>query len=123
MTRIVYAAESWALLALGVLHIVATPTRFDTLSSGALWFLSGGVLIVLVATLNLLNRTYGAGALGLRRVCLAANVVNLVLAIVGGVVGGARFAQWVIVLAITVPLTALSSMPRAFRVAGPAGAA
>jgi hypothetical protein len=121
MTRVVYAVESWALFAFGVLHSAATPSRYSAVSSGALWFFSGGVLIMLVATLNLLNRTYGAGAPGLRRVCVAANVVNLGLAVVGGVVGHARLVEWVIVLAIVVPLTILSALPRASRVKGSPG--
>lgn len=100
-----------------------TASRFDRLTSGALWFFSAGVLIALVATLNLLNRTYGGGAPGLRRVCVAANVINLGLAIAGGAVGDARFTQWVIVLAIVVPLTVLSAMPRVSRVDERAGAA
>jgi len=111
MTGILYAVASWALFALGVLHMAATPSRFDAVSSGALWFFSGGVLIVLVATLNLLNRTYGAAAPGLRRVCVAANIVNLGLAVVGGVVGHAGVVEWVVVLAIVVPLTVLSALP------------
>ena len=123
MTRILYAVESWALLALGALHMAGSASRFDAVTSGALWFFSAGVLIVLVAALNLLNRTYGAGAPGLRRVCVAANVVNLGLALAGGAVGRAQFTQWVMVLAIVVPLTVLSAMPRVSGVDQRAGAA
>ncbi len=122
MTRTLYAVESWALLALGALHMTATVGRFDTVSSDALWFFSAGVLIVLVATLNLLNRAYGAGAPGLKRVCVAVNVVNLGLTIAGGAVTRAQLAQWVIVLAIVVPLTVLSALPAHARVDARAGA-
>src|SRR5881296_838471 len=68
--RTLYGVASWLLLAFGLVHIAATPSRFDTLTSGALWFLSGGVLLVVVASLNLLKRAYGVAAPGVRRVAL-----------------------------------------------------
>jgi len=103
--RTLYAVVSWALLGLGVLHVIASASRFTSVSADALWFTSAGVLMVLVAAVNLLNRAYGDAAPGLRRVCIAANFVNLGLATAGGVVTHARFVQWLIVLAILVPLT------------------
>jgi len=114
MMRNAYAVASWALCALGLLHMAATPGRFPAVSSAALWFFNTGVLIVLVAVLNLLNRAYGAATPGLKRVCLAVNVVNVGLTVVGGVVGHARIVEWFVVLAIVVPLTVLSASPGAF---------
>jgi hypothetical protein len=89
--------------------MAATPSRFATLSSDALWFFNTGVLIVVVALLNLLNRAYGDSAPGLKRACVAINVVNLGLTVVGGVVSHARVIEWAIVLVIVVPLTVLSA--------------
>ena len=114
MTRTLYGVASWLLLAFGLVHIAATPSRFDALSSGALWFLSGGVLLVVVASLNLLNRAHGVAAPGVRRVALVANIVNLGLAIASGIVGRSGIAGWVIVLGILVPLAVLSAVPRAY---------
>ena len=114
MMRMAYAVASWALCALGFLHMAATPGRFPAITSGALWFFNTGVLIVLVASLNLLNRAYGAATPGLKRVCIAFNLVNVGLTVVGGVVGGARPVEWFVVLAIVVPLTVLSALPGAF---------
>jgi hypothetical protein len=51
---------------------------------------------------------------GLKRVCVAVNVVNVGLTVVGGGVGHARIAEWLVVLAIVVPLTVLSASPGAF---------
>jgi len=112
--RTLYGVASWLLLAFGLVHIAATPSRFDTLTSGALWFLSGGVLLVVVASLNLLNRAYGVAAPGVRRVALVANIVNLGLATASGIVGRSGIAGWVIVLGILVPLAVLSAVPRAY---------
>ncbi len=114
MTRTLYGIASWLLLAFGLVHVAATPSRFDALSSGALWFVSGGVVLILVAGLNLLNRSYGGAAPGVRRVALAANIVNLTLAITSGIVGRSGIAGWVIVLGILVPLTVLSAIPGAY---------
>jgi len=114
MTRTLYGVASWLLLVFGLVHVAATPSRFDALSSGALWFVSGGVLLILVAGLNLLNRSYGVAALGVRRVALVANIVNLGLAIAGGIVGRSGVTGWIIVLGILVPLTILSVIPRAY---------
>jgi len=123
MIRTLYGVASWLLLAFGVVHISAAPSRFDEVTSGALWFVSGGVLLVLVASLNLLNRAYGAAALGVRRVALAANLVNLALAIASGIVGGSGITGWVIVLGILVPVTVLSVTPGAYGVGGSSRAA
>jgi len=38
MMRMAYGVASWALCALGLLHVAATPDRFPAVSSGALWF-------------------------------------------------------------------------------------
>lgn len=123
MARNTYGIASWLLLAFGLVHIAAAPSRFDAVSSSALWFVSGGVLLIVVASLNLLNRTYGATALGLRRVALAVNVVNLALAIASGIVGRSGVAGWVIVLGILIPLTVLSAIPHALNAAVPSRAA
>ena len=122
MMRIAYAVASWALCALGLLHMAATPGRFPAVNSAALWFFNTGVLIVLVAVLNLLNRAYGAATPGLQRVCVAVNVVNVGLTVVGGIVGHAQIVEWFVVLAIVVPLTVLSASPGAFASHRQAGA-
>ena len=123
MMRTLYGVASWLLLAFGLVHIAAAPSRFDGLTSGALWFVSGGILLVVVASINLLNRTYGTVAPGVRRVALAANVVNLALAVASGIVGRSGVTGWIIVLGILVPLTVLSAVPRAAGVGVPSSAA
>lgn len=106
--RLFYTILSYALAALGVLHMGATFRFFSAFTSQSLWFFTGGMLMVLVAALNLLNRTYGQNARGLRVVCMAANVVVTALAIAAGTVGKASALEWVVVMGIVVPLTALS---------------
>jgi len=53
---------SWGIVALGALHMVATAHLFMTLTQSALWFLSGGLVMVLTGALNFLNRAYGGSA-------------------------------------------------------------
>jgi len=108
MTRTVYAILSWALAALGGLHMAATSRSANLVSLNALWSFSAGVLMAFCAALNLLNRTYGPVAPGVRRVCLAANLVVTAISVTGGVLSHAGPLEWSIVLGILVPLTVLS---------------
>jgi len=66
---------SVGIIALGAIHIAATPRFFAHLTSGAVWFASGGLAIILTGALNLLRRAYGEMASGLRLVCVVTNVV------------------------------------------------
>jgi len=111
--RLLYTIESWALVALSVLHMGATFRFFNAFNSQALWFFGGGMLMLLVAALNLLNRTYGQNARGLRLVCVAANVVVTAFGIAAGYLGKASPLEWVVVMGIVVPLTLLSISPTA----------
>jgi hypothetical protein len=88
--------------------MASTPRYFDRLTSQALWFFGGGVLMVLGAALNLLNRAYGHLARGLRLVCVGTNIVLIVFAVVLGRVSGGTVGQWIVVLGILGFLTVLS---------------
>lgn len=122
MVRSFYALLSWAFVALGGLHMVATARFYDSLTQQALWFFAGGLLMVLVAALNLLNRAYGRAAVGLRVVCIGANVVIVAFAIATGVLGEATIGQWILVLGILGPLTVLSTSRSALGAAPQPGA-
>lgn len=103
-----YAVEGWALILLGTVHMAATFRFYYTFEGRALWFFGGGMLMALVGAVNLLNRVYGSSARGLRLVCIAANLAILPFAIAAGVLGRAGLVQWIVVLGIVGPLTALS---------------
>jgi hypothetical protein len=103
-----YLVIGWGIIALGALHISATPVYFHSLTPSALWFGSGGLALVLTGTLNLLNRTYGQEARGLRRVCVAANLVMAGFSLVSGLVGHASAAQLVVVVGLMSGAAALS---------------
>jgi hypothetical protein len=105
-----YAFESWALIVLGAVHVGATFRIYGAFTAQALWFMSAGLLSVLVGALNLLNRTYGRNAPGLRRVCIAANIAVTAFAVASGIFGRASLGAWILVLGIVVPLTVLSCL-------------
>jgi hypothetical protein len=107
-----YTIESWALAVLGAVHMAATFRLFNAFTAQALWFLGGGLLMVVVASLNLLNRPYGGIAPGLRIVCIAANISISAFAVTAGYLGRAGLAQWILVLGIVGPLTVLSCLRR-----------
>ena len=54
--KYLYAILSGGMVALGVLHMLATFRLFHTVNTAALWFFSGGIALVLTGTLNLLHR-------------------------------------------------------------------
>jgi hypothetical protein len=94
---------------LGFVHMAATTRYYHHHgASEALWFFSGGLLMALAAAVDLLNRTYGHVAPGLRWVCVGANVAVTGFALASGLVGHAAVWQWAIVLGILLPLLTLS---------------
>ena len=111
--RIVYLVLSLAIIALGMVHIAATPHFFPHLTPGALWFASGGWAIILTGALNLLRRAYGEMALGVRLVCVIANVVMTGFALLAGYASRASAAQLVVVLSLLGGATVLSLLSAA----------
>jgi glucose uptake protein GlcU len=103
-----YGILAWAIIALGIVHMIATWRRFDTFNASALWFLSGGIALVFTGSVNLLNRAYGAIAPGLLWFCRGANVVMLIVNCVGGVVTHASVSELAIVLGVMGTMTILS---------------
>lgn len=114
--RAAYLVVACLIIALGVVHMAATARFYDSLSMAALWFFNGGVTLVLVGALNLLNQRYGLSAAGLRRVCIAANVFLAIFTIVSGRVSGASVAELIVVCGMMVAAVVFALLPRALRV-------
>lgn len=108
-----YLFLALALLALGAVHTLVALRRLWPLSPTGVWFLSGGTAMLLTAALNLLNRSYGRTAIGLRLAAFGANLVMLLSAILGGIATHATPVQFVLVLAVTGGLSLLSLFKRA----------
>lgn len=113
--RHAYLVLSLGIIALGAAHIAATPRYFPELTASAVWFASGGLAIILTGALNLLRRAYGAGAFGLRVVCVASNVVMTAFALVAGYASGASAPELAIVVGLLGAETVLSLLPAAQR--------
>ena len=88
--RKTYGLLGCGIIALGVLHMASTPR---TLTPAALWFFSGGIAMVLTGALNLLNRTYGGNARGLRWCCVATNAGMTVFTLLTGWVTGGSVGE------------------------------
>lgn len=108
-----YLVVGWGILLLGAVHMLAAAWIFAGFTPRALWFVGAGLGMVLLGALNLLNRTYGSRAAGLKRVCVAANVAMTIFGITGGVVSKGDAAQFVLVLGLVGGATVLSLMGRA----------
>ncbi len=116
--RRAYLVLSLGIIALGAVHIAATPRYFAQLTSAAVWFASGGLAMALTGALNLLRRAYGEVAPGVRRVCVAANVVMTGFAVLAAYSGGASAAELALVLGLVGGATLCSVIPAAQRPVG-----
>jgi hypothetical protein len=65
----IYAVFAWLIVAIGILHMIATFRVSAGTSLGKVWFLGSGLAIALVGALNLLHRAYGASCRGVLIVC------------------------------------------------------
>ena len=69
----------WLLIAFGGVHLSLTRTVHPNLDIDAIWFASGGLLIIAVGVLNLLRVAYSSVAKGVHVVSVIANIVLLIL--------------------------------------------
>jgi len=111
--RRVYLALSLGIVALGTVHIVATPRLFTHLTPGTVWFASGGLAIILTGALNLLRREYGHSAFGLRIVSVMANIVMAAFALLAGYVTRASIFQFALVIGLLGGALVFSLLPSA----------
>lgn len=111
--RYVYLIFSIGVLALGAIHIAATPRFFAQLTSGAMWFASAGLAMMLTGALNLLRRAYGETAAGVRLVCIASNIVMTTFAVLSGYASRASVAEFTLILGLMGGTTLFSLLPAA----------
>src|SRR5688572_19695459 len=111
--RRLYLVLAVLIILLGLVHLASTPQLFDALNSRALWFASGGLLLILTGVLNLLNRAYGAAAPGLRWATIATNAVMTAFAAIAGTVGAASGAQLVVIVGLMAATAFVSWLPSA----------
>lgn len=50
---------SYAIVVIGIIHIVRTPLLFDTFDVEALWFVSGGLMAIFLGLINILGNNFG----------------------------------------------------------------
>ena len=93
--------------------MLATLHIFHSLNSAALWFFSGGIALALTGALNLLHRTYGHIAPGLRKVCIGTNILMTIFGVLSGVVTHAGIVGFILVLGPIGGATVLSLSRRA----------
>ena len=116
LVTLLYGTLSWGIVVLGTVHMLTTAALTAGSAAGRVWFFGAGMAMVLTGALNLLNRAYGASAVGVRRVCVASNVLMTCFAVVAGVFTNAGLAQFIVVLGLVGGTTALSFLREPFRV-------
>ena len=108
-----YALVGWGIVALGGLHMLTTFRLATSTPVGRVWFFGSGIAMSLVGALNLLQRSYGAAAPGLRMVCRLANVVLTVFAAVAGRVTHAGLMEYILIVGLLGGALVLSFLPPA----------
>jgi hypothetical protein len=74
-------AVSWSIIALGAIHIGATPIFVPELGKPALWFAAAGGAFMLVGLINLLALQHRESVPSLSPLCLLVNLVAIVFAV------------------------------------------
>jgi len=80
--KTLYKISTFLILALGVLHISLTPLFFRSLTPGALWFVSGGVVIIFLSFFNFILMSDAGKQRVVRILTYTANLIGLVFACV-----------------------------------------
>lgn len=78
--KTLYKISTFLILTLGVVHISATPFLFKGLTEGAMWFISGGLMMVFISFFNFILMKTAGGTGNVRFLCHTANVIGLVFA-------------------------------------------
>jgi hypothetical protein len=112
LVSIFYAVIAWGVVLLGVVHAMTTVSYAQQAPQGAVWFLGSGIAIVLTGVLNLLNRTYGRAARGLRIVSITNNLAMTGFATWAGFVTGASGGELLVVVGLVASATVLSFLAR-----------
>lgn len=104
---------AWLLIAFGALHASLTRRVHPNLDIDAVWFASGGLLIIAIGALDLLRVVYGSVARGVYFASVTANVVLLAMMLyIAGLLPIRGNPQVLIGLILTTSLTVLSAFRR-----------
>ncbi len=107
----------WLLIAFGVAHISLTRRVHPNIGINAIWFASGGLLLITIGALNLLRVAYSSVAKGVYVVSVIANVVLLLLMLfIANTLPMRSNPQVLVGLILAVLLTAFSLLRRASRI-------
>jgi len=103
----------WLLIAFGAVHLSLTRRVHPDIDINAIWFVSGGLLIIVIGALNLLRVAYSSVAKGVHVVSLIANIVLLLLMLLLAAVVPMRGNPQVLIgLVLAALLTAFSVFRR-----------
>ncbi|MDQ3820110.1 MAG: hypothetical protein M3362_20865 [Acidobacteriota bacterium] len=100
--KILYKVSTFLILALGIIHVCLTPQFFSSLTQNALWFVSGGLMIVLVSLFNFILMKDAGRVRTIRILCHAANIISLLFASAMFILGSLRArppaSSWLVLL-------------------------
>lgn len=110
-----YAAVSWLMATLAVLHMATTWRLSSATAFTKVWFFGAGIAMAQVAALNLLNRAHRRSFASLAWVTRGSNALVFAFAVVGGVVTKATLGELIVILGAFAALLVLSFSSAATR--------
>ncbi len=88
--KLSYKISTFLILALGILHVSMTPVLFKRFAQDAMWFASGGLMMVLISFMNfVLMKDVGRERV-VQLLCHCANFIGLMFASTMFVLGWSR---------------------------------
>ncbi len=78
--KTLYKISTFLILALGIVHISATPVFFRSATESAMWFISGGLMMVFISFFNFILMKSASGERSVRLLCHIANLAGLIFA-------------------------------------------
>lgn len=78
--KLAYKITTFLILALGVIHVSMTPVLFTRFAQDAMWFASGGLMIILISFMNFALMGDAGKDRIVRLLCHGANVFGLAFA-------------------------------------------
>jgi hypothetical protein len=106
-------AAGWLLIAIGSVHnFVAAPMTYDTLSTTALWFVTGGLSLWYAGAINVVHARTAHPAATLSWVAWLTNVTMLAFVVAFAVVNGSWRTAPGVLLVLTVAVALATSLRR-----------
>ncbi len=88
--KLSYKISTFLILALGIIHVSMTPVFFKRFAPDAMWFASGGLMMILISFMNFVMLKDVSKERVVRPLCHSTNIIGLIFASTMFVLGWSR---------------------------------